>query len=60
MAEIFNVTTDYLLGLNEERTINEPIEISANMGYKADLSEMSEKDKHFILDMINRLKGKSD
>lgn len=58
IAEIFNVSTDYLLGLNEERTINEPIEIAANMGDKADLSEMSEKDKQFILDMIERLKGK--
>ena len=60
IAEIFNVSTDYLLGLNEERTINEPIEIAANMGDKADLSEMTEKDKQFILDMIERLKGKKD
>lgn len=58
IAEIFNVSTDYLLGLNESETLNQPIEIAANMGDKADLSEMSEKDKQFILDMINRLKNK--
>ena len=56
LAEVFNVTTDYIL--TGKRTINEPIEIAANMGDKADLSEMTEKDKQFILDMIERLKGK--
>lgn len=56
LAHYFNVTTDYIL--TGKRTINEPIEIAANMGDKADLSEMTEKDKQFILDMIERLKGK--
>ena len=60
IAEIFNVSTDYLLGLTDEKEINEPIEIAANMGDKADLSEMTEKDKAYILDLIERLKGKSE
>lgn len=61
IADVLNVSVDYLLGkTNIRKTINEPIEIAANMGDKADLSEMSEKDKQFILDMIERLKGKKD
>lgn len=56
LADYFEITVDELLG----RTVNEPIEIAANMGDKADLSEMSEKDKQFILDMIERLKGNKD
>ena len=55
LAEIFNVSTDYLLGLNESKTINEPIEIAASMKDKADLSRMSEKDKEYILGLIDSL-----
>lgn len=59
LAEYFNVTTDYLLGKTDiKQTINEPIEIAASMKDKADLSEMSDKDKAYILDLIERLKGK--
>lgn len=54
ISKYFNVTTDYILTGN---MINEPIEIAANMGDKADLSDMSERDKQIILDMIERLKG---
>lgn len=57
MSKYFNVTTDYILTGN---MINEPIEIAANMGDKADLSDMTDKDKQFILDMIERLKGNKD
>lgn len=60
IAEIFNVSTDYLLGVNDTKEINEPIEIAASMKDKADLSQMSDKDKAYILDLIERLKGKSE
>lgn len=57
LADYFNVSVDELLG---RETITEPIEIAASMKDKADLSEMTEKDKQFILDMIERLKGNKD
>lgn len=61
IADVLNVSVDYLLGKTNIRdTINEPIEIAANMGDKADLSDMTDKDKQFILDMIERLKGNKD
>lgn len=61
IADVLNVSVDYLLGkTNIRKTINETIEIAANMRDKADLSEMSENDKQFILDMIERLKGKGN
>lgn len=61
LTEIFGVSADYLLGKTDiKQTINEPIEIAASMKDKADLSEMSDKDKAYILDLIERLKGKSD
>ena len=60
IAEIFNVSTDYLLGVNDTKEINEPIQIAASMKDKADLSQMSDKDKEYILDLIERLKGKSE
>lgn len=58
IAEIFNVSTDYLLGLNEERIINEPIEIAASMKVGLDLSDMPESDKKILTDMYNALKNK--
>lgn len=61
LTEIFGVSADYLLGKTDiKQTINEPIEIAASMKDKADLSEMSDKDKAYILDLIERLKGKSE
>ena len=57
MADYFNISLDTLLGRD---TLNEPIEIAASMKDKADLSEMSDKDKEYILDLIERLKGKSE
>lgn len=55
LADFFDVSVDYILGRD---TINEPIEIAASMKDKADLSQMSDKDKAYILDLIERLKGK--
>lgn len=55
MADYFNISLDELLNRD---TINEPIQIAASMKDKADLSEMSDKDKAYILDLIERLKGK--
>lgn len=61
MADYFNISLDYLLGKTDiKQTINEPIEIAASMKDKADLSEMSDKDKAYILDLIERLKRKSE
>ena len=57
LADFFDVSVDYILGRD---TINEPIEIAASMKDKADLSQMSDKDKAYILDLIERLKGKGD
>ena len=53
LAEVFNVTTDYIL--TGKHTINEPIEIAASMKDKADLSRMSEKDKEYFLGLIDSL-----
>lgn len=52
LADFFDVSVDYLLGRD---TINEPIEIAASMKDKADLSRMSEKDKEYILGLIDSL-----
>lgn len=57
LADFFGVSVDYILGRD---TITEPIEIAASMKDKADLSQMSDKDKEYILDLIERLKGKSE
>lgn len=53
LSHYFNVTTDFIL--TGKRTINEPIEIAASMKDKADLSRMSEKDKEYILGLIDSL-----
>ena len=58
LADIFNVSTDYLLGLNENKTINEPIQIAASMKNGLDLSDMPENDKKILTDMYNALKNK--
>lgn len=44
IAQIFNVTTDYLLGINKKRTV--------------DVSDLSEENIAIITAMINALKGK--
>lgn len=56
LSKIFSVSTDYIL--TGKDTITEPIEIAASMKDKADLSQMSDKDKAYILDLIERLKNK--
>lgn len=56
LAHYFSVSTDYIL--TGKNPLNEPIEIAASMRDKADLSEMSDKDKEYILDLIERLKNK--
>ena len=56
IAEIFNVSTDYLLDLSD---IKEPIQIAASMNKDADLSDMSEKDKQLVISIIKQLKEKN-
>ena len=46
LAQIFNVTTDYLLGIDKKRT--------------ADLSELSENDVAVVISVIEALKNKSN
>lgn len=58
IAEIFNVTSDYLLGIDTNNTINEPIKIAASTKNGLDLSSMSEKDRQVIIDMYNALKNR--
>lgn len=59
LSEIFNVTTDYILGISEN-TINEPIAIAAKMRDGLDISDMGENDRKVILDLYNLLKSKKD
>jgi len=59
IAEIFNVSTDYLLGVNDTKEINEPIQIAASMKDGLDISDMGENDKKVIMDLYNLLKSKN-
>ena len=54
IAEIFNVSTDYLLDLCD---FKEPIKIAASMN--GDLSDMSEKDRELVISIIKKLKGEN-
>lgn len=53
LADYFNVTVDELLG----RTINEPIVIAASTDDNVDLSELTEKGKEYIRDLVERMKN---
>lgn len=55
LADIFNVSTDYLLGLNENKTLNQPIEIAASTKDKLDISALSDKGKEYIIDLVERM-----
>lgn len=60
IAEIFNVTTDYLLGrTNSPYTISEPVSIAASTKDGIDLSEIDEEDKQTIMNIYNMIKNKN-
>lgn len=59
IADIFNVSTDYLLGRAEkpEKDIfDKPMTLAASMKNNADLSEISEHDKDIIRTLIEQMK----
>lgn len=60
IAEIFNVSTDYLLGrTNIPNTMDEPIAIAASTKNGIDLSEIDdEEDRKTILNIFNTYKNK--
>ncbi len=59
IAEIFNVTTDYLLGRTDiPDMLNEPIQIAASMKDGLDISDMDEDEKKFINDFIKMVRNK--
>ncbi len=60
IAEIFNVSTDYLLGrTNIPNTMDEPIDIAASTKNGIDLSEIDdEEDRKTILNIFNTYKNK--
>ncbi|MEG1705051.1 MAG: helix-turn-helix transcriptional regulator [Clostridia bacterium] len=62
IADIFNVSTDYLLGRTDKREkdiLDQPLQIAASMKDKtADLSNLSEGDKEVVRQMIRSLNEK--
>lgn len=60
IAEIFNVSTDYLLGRTNIPNINEPIAIAASTKDNIDLSEVDDEDKEAIMRFIKMAKNKKD
>lgn len=58
LAEIFNVTTDYIL--TGKHTINEPTIIAASTEDNVDLSELTEKGKEYIKDLVERMKNNNN
>lgn len=60
IANIFDVTTDYLLGrTNIPNTIDEPIAIAASTKNDIDLSEVDDEDKEAIMRFIEMAKNKN-
>ena len=60
IAEIFNVSTDYLLGRTDiPNTINESIPIAASTKDKIDLSDVCDEDKKTIMEFIEFTKNKN-
>lgn len=58
IADVLNVSVDYLLGkTNIRETINEPIVIAASTEDNVDLSELTEKGKEYIRDLVERMKN---
>lgn len=61
LSEIFDVTTDYLLCKTNDKTYNKSIQIAACMNDDTvDLSNLSDKDKSFVLDLIKKIEEKGD
>lgn len=60
IANIFDVTTDYLLGrTNTPNTIDEPIAIAASTKDGIDLSDVCDEDKKTIMEFIKFAKSKN-
>lgn len=57
MSEIFNVSIDYILGrTNIPNITSEPLEIAASTKNNVDLSEVSDRDKEIIMNIIKTSK----
>lgn len=57
LAEYFKVSTDYILGLTNIRNqLDIPVEIAASTKNGIDLSDVSDRDKEIIMNIINTSK----
>lgn len=59
IADVFNVSTDYLLGRTdkpEKDIFEKPMTLAASMKNNVDLSEISEHDKDIIRNLIEQMK----
>ena len=53
LADYFNITVDELLG----RTFNQPIQIAASTENNLDLSDLSEKGKEYIKELVEKMRN---
>lgn len=59
MIEIFNCSLEDLFGVNTQIELN-PVEIAASTKDHIDLSEVSDRDKEIIMNIINTSKKEND
>lgn len=57
LAKYFNTTSDYILGITKNE---KPIEIAASTKNGIDLSDVSDRDKEIIMNIINTSKKDND
>lgn len=61
LSDFFNVTLDYLLcRTNDRNNVLESLEIAASTKNHIDLSEVSDRDKEIIMNIINTSKKEND